>query len=65
MCEYKRKLPIKMWRNFKGKFEGLKMAKMTDWSREREGWRMGVGMGMEEGETEWKGMGNVGENGSD
>lgn len=30
-----------------GKFEGLKMAKMTDWDRERESWWMG-------GEWGWK-----------
>lgn len=52
MWEYMWKLPIKMWRNFKGKFEGLKMAKMTDWSRRRKGWWMGVGMGQEEGRME-------------
>lgn len=34
------------------------MAKMTDWSREMEGWWMGVGMGMEEGWTEGEKEGN-------
>lgn len=28
---------------------------MTDWSREMEGWWMGVGMGQEEGEWKEKG----------
>lgn len=28
------------------------MVKMTDWSREMEGWRMGGEMGMEEGRME-------------
>ena len=44
------------------------MAKMTDWSREREGWWMGVGMEEEEERMEGKGRkreGNYGGNGSD
>ncbi len=52
-----------------GKFEGLKMAKMTDWSREREGWWIGVGMGKKEGrkggKRNEKGVVKYGENGSD
>ena len=56
MCEDRWKFPIKMWRNFKGKFEGLKMANLTDWSREREGWWMGVEMGWGEGWMEGKGQ---------
>lgn len=35
-----------------GKFAGLKMAKMTDWSREREGWWMSGEWGWKKGE--WK-----------
>lgn len=41
------------------------MAKMTDWSREMEGWWMGMGMGMEEGRMEGKGVVKYSGNGSD
>lgn len=47
MCGYTQKVPIIMWRNFMGKFEGLKMAKMTDWDR---WWMRGDGWWME---REW------------
>lgn len=35
------------------------MAKMTDWSREREGWWMGVRMGEEEEGMEWERGGKI------